>query len=101
VTRNFSASPNPKADRQAGLFFQQGLYATEYCGNKAVWIVESNFVHDRITETKPQKDPLYDDLPRLLSKISYQVRDRPHSVSETLEYRHAGDLPVRCAGFSY
>jgi plastocyanin len=42
------------------------------CGNKTVWIVESNLLHDRITETKPPKDPHYDNLdaycPRLATK---------------------------------
>src|SRR5207248_8872580 len=91
----------PQAVRQAGLSFptrslRHGIIAAtnRYGLLKAIF-------HNRITETKPQKDPHYDNLARLLSKISYQVRDGPHSVSETLEYRHAGDLPVRCAGFSY
>jgi hypothetical protein len=47
------------------------LTGREYHRRKTVWIVESNFIHDRITETKALKDPHYDNLARLLSKVGY------------------------------
>jgi hypothetical protein len=47
------------------------LTGREYHRRKTVWIVESNFIHDRITETKAPKDPHYDNLARLLSKVGY------------------------------